>query len=79
MHFIVQIVMSVAPNSADPSGAWKACKSNHLSCSASQMKVLQGSISLAYVEVGSHQVMIRMLWSVTAIIHIPVQILGIRW
>ncbi|TVU21120.1 hypothetical protein EJB05_30737 [Eragrostis curvula] len=37
----IQIVLSLAPDRADPSGAWKACKSNRSSCNASQMKFLQ--------------------------------------
>ncbi|KAL5228589.1 hypothetical protein ABZP36_016854 [Zizania latifolia] len=37
-----QIEESLAPNAADPSGAWQACKSNHLACNASQLQFLQG-------------------------------------
>ena len=37
-----QIQESLAPSGADPSGAWRACKSNHSACDASQMKFLQG-------------------------------------
>lgn len=44
MHLVLKIVLSLAPNRADPSGAWRACKSNHSACNASQMKFLQGSI-----------------------------------
>ncbi|CAO2180080.1 unnamed protein product [Urochloa humidicola] len=36
-----QIQESLAPNAADPSGAWKACKSNRSACDASQMMFLQ--------------------------------------
>ncbi|PAN30945.1 hypothetical protein PAHAL_5G385400 [Panicum hallii] len=36
-----QIQESLAPNGADPSGAWRACKSNRSACDASQMKFLQ--------------------------------------
>ncbi|XP_066308847.1 pectin acetylesterase 3-like [Miscanthus floridulus] len=36
-----QIQESLAPSGADPSGAWRACKSNHSACDASQMKFLQ--------------------------------------
>ncbi|XP_021310773.1 pectin acetylesterase 3-like isoform X1 [Sorghum bicolor] len=36
-----QIQESLAPTGADPSGAWRACKSNHSACDASQMKFLQ--------------------------------------
>uniref|UniRef100_A0ACD5W2X2 Uncharacterized protein n=1 Tax=Avena sativa TaxID=4498 RepID=A0ACD5W2X2_AVESA len=36
-----QIHESLAPNAADPSGAWRACKSNRLACNASQMTILQ--------------------------------------
>nr|CAB3477066.1 unnamed protein product [Digitaria exilis] len=32
---------SLAPNGADPSGAWRMCKSNRSACDASQMKFLQ--------------------------------------
>ncbi|CAD6231549.1 unnamed protein product [Miscanthus lutarioriparius] len=35
------IVLSLAPDRADPSGAWRACKSNRTACSASQMSFLQ--------------------------------------
>ncbi|XP_008673018.1 carboxylic ester hydrolase isoform X1 [Zea mays] len=37
----IQIVLSLAPDRADPSGAWRACKSNRTACSASQMSFLQ--------------------------------------
>ncbi|KAG8045349.1 hypothetical protein GUJ93_ZPchr0008g12492 [Zizania palustris] len=37
-----QIEQSLAPNSADPSGAWRACKFNRSACNASQLKFLQG-------------------------------------
>lgn len=37
-----QIQESLAPSGADPSGAWRACKSNHSACDATQMKFLQG-------------------------------------
>ncbi|GJN31995.1 hypothetical protein PR202_gb20461 [Eleusine coracana subsp. coracana] len=37
----IQIVLSLAPNRAEPTGAWKACKSNHSACNESQMKFLQ--------------------------------------
>ncbi|XP_039814033.1 pectin acetylesterase 3-like isoform X2 [Panicum virgatum] len=36
-----QIQESLAPNGADPGGAWRACKSNRSACDASQMKLLQ--------------------------------------
>ncbi|XP_062208419.1 pectin acetylesterase 3-like isoform X2 [Phragmites australis] len=36
-----QIEESLAPNRADPSGAWQACKFNRSACNASQMKFLQ--------------------------------------
>ncbi|KAL6621263.1 hypothetical protein ACP70R_033695 [Stipagrostis hirtigluma subsp. patula] len=36
-----QVQESLAPNAADPSGAWRACKSNRSACSESQMKFLQ--------------------------------------
>ncbi|KAF8661758.1 hypothetical protein HU200_056711 [Digitaria exilis] len=36
-----QIQESLAPNGADPSGAWRMCKSNRSACDASQMKFLQ--------------------------------------
>ncbi|CAM0881095.1 unnamed protein product [Alopecurus aequalis] len=36
-----QIQESLAPNRADPSGAWRACKFNRSACDASQMKFLQ--------------------------------------
>ncbi|EES00677.1 hypothetical protein BDA96_03G159200 [Sorghum bicolor] len=37
----IQIVLSLAPDRADPNGAWRACKSNRTACSASQMSFLQ--------------------------------------
>ncbi|XP_062208420.1 pectin acetylesterase 3-like [Phragmites australis] len=37
----IQIVLSLAPDRADPSGAWRACKSNRSACNASQMRFLQ--------------------------------------
>ncbi|KAL6615252.1 hypothetical protein ACP70R_037522 [Stipagrostis hirtigluma subsp. patula] len=37
-----QVQESLAPNAADPSGAWRARKSNRSACSESQMKFLQG-------------------------------------
>ncbi|CAO2184739.1 unnamed protein product [Urochloa humidicola] len=36
-----QIQESLAPNAADPRGAWQACKSNRSACDASQMMFLQ--------------------------------------
>ncbi|KAL6627811.1 hypothetical protein ACP70R_031537 [Stipagrostis hirtigluma subsp. patula] len=36
-----QVQESLAPNGADPSGAWRACKFNRSACSESQMKFLQ--------------------------------------
>ncbi|CAL4976546.1 unnamed protein product [Urochloa decumbens] len=36
-----QIQESLAPNGADPSGAWRACKSNRSACDTSQMMILQ--------------------------------------
>ncbi|KQK04159.1 pectin acetylesterase 3 isoform X1 [Brachypodium distachyon] len=36
-----QIEESLAPNRADPSGAWRACKYNRSACDASQIKFLQ--------------------------------------
>ncbi|KAM0832477.1 hypothetical protein ACQ4PT_064880 [Festuca glaucescens] len=36
-----QIEESLAPNKADPSGAWRACKFNRSACNASQIKFLQ--------------------------------------
>ncbi|RCV25275.1 hypothetical protein SETIT_5G153700v2 [Setaria italica] len=39
---VIQISLSLAPNRADPSGSWRACKSNRSACNASQMNVLQG-------------------------------------
>ncbi|KAL6850064.1 hypothetical protein ACP4OV_020691 [Aristida adscensionis] len=37
-----QIEESLAPNRADPSGAWRACKFNRSACTEPQMKFLQG-------------------------------------
>nr|BAK03817.1 predicted protein [Hordeum vulgare subsp. vulgare] len=36
-----QIRESLAPDGADPSGAWRACKSNRLACNELQMNILQ--------------------------------------
>ncbi|CAO2203388.1 unnamed protein product [Urochloa humidicola] len=36
-----QIQESLAPNGADPNGAWRACKSNRSACDTSQMMFLQ--------------------------------------
>nr|CAB3473026.1 unnamed protein product [Digitaria exilis] len=41
LELIDQIQESLAPNAADPSGAWRTCKSNRSACDASQMKFLQ--------------------------------------
>ncbi|WVZ71346.1 hypothetical protein U9M48_019940 [Paspalum notatum var. saurae] len=39
---VIQMALSLAPDRADPSGAWRACKSNRTACNASQMSILQG-------------------------------------
>ncbi|MED6114623.1 Pectin acetylesterase 3, variant 2 [Stylosanthes scabra] len=36
-----QVQESLAPHSADPSGSWKDCKTNHAKCNSSQMQFLQ--------------------------------------
>ncbi|KAI4301611.1 hypothetical protein L6164_034872 [Bauhinia variegata] len=36
-----QVQSSLAPPSADPSGSWHDCKSNHASCNSSQIQFLQ--------------------------------------
>ncbi|KAL6621264.1 hypothetical protein ACP70R_033696 [Stipagrostis hirtigluma subsp. patula] len=37
-----QIEESQAPNRADPTGGWRACKFNRSACTETQMKILQG-------------------------------------
>ncbi|CAO2184737.1 unnamed protein product [Urochloa humidicola] len=39
---VIQISLSLAPDGADPSGSWRACKSSRSACNASQMNFLQG-------------------------------------
>nr|CAB3473029.1 unnamed protein product [Digitaria exilis] len=39
---VIQISLSLAPDRADPSGSWRACKSKRSACNASQMSFLQG-------------------------------------
>ncbi|CAO2162342.1 unnamed protein product [Urochloa humidicola] len=39
---VIQISLSLAPDRADPSGSWRACKSSRSACNASQMNFLQG-------------------------------------
>jgi len=39
---VIQISLSLSPDRADPSGSWRACKSNRSACDTSQMNFLQG-------------------------------------
>lgn len=44
-----QIQSSLAPPSADRHGHWHDCRLNHAKCSASQIRFLQGELSMKYL------------------------------